>query len=291
MKFEYYQHLKKIILFIETLLSPVIDINKLQEVEKILIEFVKEVSDLYPLSIMLSGMHELLHLIDCTLDFGPLNSTNCFQFEELNRKLMRFLHGHDLIGEELIKIFSTAQTLSQFSINIQNNQLKEFIKKRLNFRSSNKKKLTSKIEIKILDKLDESNNRLYLEMFYRFSNLSLNNVQICHKILNNGVFFTSHYIKTKRLDSCFINHKNQIGLIECFLIVNNIVYVLAKRIIKSFNAFYSPRFPSISSNSFVCYISDQYFVEEIKYIKKTNLMYVSDNNCFVSLFSTSHLFN
>jgi hypothetical protein len=53
------------------------------------------------------------------------------------------------------------------------------------------------------------------------------------------------------LNSCFINHKNQIGLIECFFIVNKIVYVLAKRIIKSLNAFYSSRFPSISSNSFL----------------------------------------
>jgi hypothetical protein len=50
---------------------------------------------------MLSGVHELLHLVECTITFGPLNSFSLFPFEELNRKLLRFLHGYDLIGEEL----------------------------------------------------------------------------------------------------------------------------------------------------------------------------------------------
>jgi hypothetical protein len=47
---------------------------------------------------MLSGTHELLHLVDCTTAFGPLNLINLFQFEELNRILVSFLHGFDLIG-------------------------------------------------------------------------------------------------------------------------------------------------------------------------------------------------
>ena len=91
----------------EILLSPSISLDDLSKAELIIFDFVKEVSKLYPATILLSGLHELLHLVDCTLDFGPLNCTNCFQFEEINRKLVRFLHGADLIGEELIKIFST----------------------------------------------------------------------------------------------------------------------------------------------------------------------------------------
>jgi hypothetical protein len=81
-----------------------INIDYLNKVEPIIIEFVKELTDLYPKSIMLSGAHELLHLTECTLKFGPPNTINCFQFEELNRKLMRFFHGKDLIGEEIIKM-------------------------------------------------------------------------------------------------------------------------------------------------------------------------------------------
>lgn len=115
MRFDYYQSLKKLVVFIEIILSSEINVEYLTQAEKLITEFVEEVSELYPPTKMLSGMHEMLHLVDCTLDFGPLNCINCFQFEELNRKLMRFLHGHDLIGEELIKIFTTAQILSSFS--------------------------------------------------------------------------------------------------------------------------------------------------------------------------------
>ena len=67
---------------------------------------------------MLSGVHELLHLTECVFIFGHLNSLNLFVFEENNRKIIGFINGHDLIGEELIKIFSTAQALSSFVVNI-----------------------------------------------------------------------------------------------------------------------------------------------------------------------------
>ena len=62
---------------------------------------------------MLSGMHELLHLVKCTVEFGPLNNINGFPFEELNRKITRLIKGKDLIGEEFIKLFSTVQCLSK----------------------------------------------------------------------------------------------------------------------------------------------------------------------------------
>ncbi len=95
MPLKFYQHLKKFVLFIETILSSRINVRNLKSVEVVLIEFVKEMPELYSKNIMLSGAHELLHLTHCTLEFGPLNSVNCFQYEELNRKLMRFLHGTD----------------------------------------------------------------------------------------------------------------------------------------------------------------------------------------------------
>jgi hypothetical protein len=40
---------------------------------------------------MLSGVHELLHLVECTIQFGHLNSINCFPFEEVNRKSLNFI--------------------------------------------------------------------------------------------------------------------------------------------------------------------------------------------------------
>jgi hypothetical protein len=48
---------------------------------------------------MLSGMHKLLHLADCTKIFGPMNVMSCFPFEEVNRKILRIISGNDLIGD------------------------------------------------------------------------------------------------------------------------------------------------------------------------------------------------
>jgi hypothetical protein len=82
---EYLSNLMKLVLCMETLLSRKISRESLVIVRKILINFVKEAQEIYPADIMVSGMHEILHLVDCTLNFGPLNCINSFQFEELNR--------------------------------------------------------------------------------------------------------------------------------------------------------------------------------------------------------------
>ena len=81
-----YENLKKLVIILENLLLPVINTEILKQVEKSIHEFVEELPELYVERIMLSGIHEMLHLVDCTLSFGPLNSINCFQFEELNHK-------------------------------------------------------------------------------------------------------------------------------------------------------------------------------------------------------------
>lgn len=140
MSHERYENIKKLILFLETILSRKIKIERLKKVEKFLIEFVSELESLYTKSIMLSGVHELLHLTDCTFDFGPLNLTNCFQYEEMNRKLMRIIHGNDLIGEEIIKVYLGMQILSTYSNYSTNLKLKKYIESRELFKTSNKKR-------------------------------------------------------------------------------------------------------------------------------------------------------
>jgi hypothetical protein len=215
MPLPYYEHLKKLVLFVEIMLASKIKIDNLLKVENTIIEFVKEASTLYPVTIMLSGMHELIHLVDCTLDFGPLNSINCFQFEELNRKLMRFLHGHDLIGEELIKIASTAQMLSSFTKTIKNSKIRDFIATRLNFKSSNIKKLSNGIiENVVLDKVKASTNTIYIDLYEKYFGQKLDHLEIFHKLRHNRIIFNSSQIVSKRCDSCFISKKNEIGLIQ-----------------------------------------------------------------------------
>jgi hypothetical protein len=62
----YYLHLMKLVVAMECLLDRKIKRENLVLVQQILINFVKEAQDLYPKDIMVSGIHELLHLVDCT---------------------------------------------------------------------------------------------------------------------------------------------------------------------------------------------------------------------------------
>ena len=61
-----YTNLTKLVIFMEIILSSKICKNELKIAEKIIIQFIEELVSLYDESIMLSGMHELVHLVDCT---------------------------------------------------------------------------------------------------------------------------------------------------------------------------------------------------------------------------------
>lgn len=90
---------------------------------------------------MNSGVHELVHLVKCTESFGPSNTTSCFVFEELNRKVLNFIKGKNLIGEEFIKVFSVAQSLYS-NLNIfdtSNKNIASFIDNNSQLKTSNRK--------------------------------------------------------------------------------------------------------------------------------------------------------
>ena len=65
-----------------------------------------------------------------TENFGPLNGINCFLFEELNREMLRFIHGFDLIGKCLefsvimLKDYTHSNPNVLFTHNIKNKFIK-----------------------------------------------------------------------------------------------------------------------------------------------------------------------
>jgi hypothetical protein len=146
------EHLIKLVIFMEIILSREIKLEDLDFAHKIIEAFVEDYSKLYTISSMLSGVHELLHLLECTKNFGPLNNINCFPFEELNRKVIGTIHGRSLIGEEFIKLFSLMQSQSNTVTSFaKQSKLVNFIKKEMVFKTSNRKKTNyGKIEIKVL---------------------------------------------------------------------------------------------------------------------------------------------
>ena len=294
MKEIYYENIKKLVIIMENLLLPVINKNSLKNVENLIFEFLQEVEIIYAKNIMLSGAHELTHLVDCAISFGPLNSVNLFPFEELNRKLLFFTNGFDLIGEEILKIFSTCKFILKYTSKIENHEIKKFIESHLTIKSSNKKNVNKLKKIICLGKCEEKDKDQYLSSFKIFDFTYLtNSFRLYTKIIYNGIYYCSHLIATKRCDSCFVSSSGQSGLIEKFITdENEKLYVLAKKIIKIRDTpFFSSSFPNLRSQLYICIISDTFFIEEIKNINKTFLIKIANNRHFLSCFNISHLFN
>jgi hypothetical protein len=113
----------------------------------------------------------------------------------------------------------------------------------------------------------------------------LDHLETFQKIKYNGIFYSSSKNLTKRCDSCIISNKNQIGLIDFFIVDTNRILCLSRKIVPMFNSYFLQDCPDIKSNLYVCYISDETFIEDIINIKKIVLINISDQNCFVSMFN------
>ena len=202
----------------EIILSREIKLEDLDFAQKIIEAFVEDYSKLYTISSMLSGVHQLLHLVECTKNFGPLNNINCFPFEELNRKVIGTIHGRALIGEEFIKLFSLMQsqsyTVTSFA---KQSKLVNFIKKEMVFKTSNRKKTNyGKIEIKVLGRKEIIKDSQVLTVIDKTLGIKLEEIETFSKIVINGVIFTTSKLETKNSDSCFRSKKGKIGYIEFF---------------------------------------------------------------------------
>lgn len=171
MNMKYYNHLKCLIISLEILSMKCIKRNDLDKVEKLLIKFLEDAPKLYSENILKSGFHELVHFADLTRQFGPLNLTSMFQYEEINRKITSFINSYDLIGEEFIKIFSLAQNLNNLSIIFKNDdKYKQYIYKYCLIKTSNRKLPSfsgvrfsqEPVEIENNNELDEEENSLII---------------------------------------------------------------------------------------------------------------------------------
>jgi hypothetical protein len=299
MKSEYFDNLKKFSITLEILLEKNIKKNELEMAQSLFNECVSEFEELYGESFMLSGAHELLHLTQCTIEFGPLNLINSFQFEELNRKLINLIKGNDLVGEEFIKVFTVGQVLSTYISNEKmNTPVREFYEKFKCFKTSNRKNNNNKLEKNILIKLDKQiicNDSVVLEAWNKFQGTSiLESIETHKKISFNGILYSSISSSNKRCDFCVRNKKNNFGLIVCFIIFGSDVFVICKRLISlysPFNVLLKQSNIQIASKIVICDESEQLFVEHLSNIEKVCFVKIDKEHCYVSSFKTSHLFN
>ena len=148
-----------------------------QRSEEVLVEFVFNADSLYGRDIYTSGMHELVHLFECTEVMGNMNGLCCFAFEELNRKVTRYIKGSDLIGDEFLKIWGVSLNLSLRVHDFkEENQFVNFIREYFSIKSSNLKYTHGKVSLKLGRKICVDLNNLsknVKEILFAFVNLTI----------------------------------------------------------------------------------------------------------------------
>ncbi|KAJ8671485.1 hypothetical protein QAD02_002744 [Eretmocerus hayati] len=77
---------------LHTILRSDIRLDDLLVAKKKLEKFVSKVEDLYSLEELTHNMHQLLHLIDSILNWGPAWAHSAFLFESENAKLLKYIH-------------------------------------------------------------------------------------------------------------------------------------------------------------------------------------------------------
>ncbi|CAF0936386.1 unnamed protein product [Brachionus calyciflorus] len=211
MPFNYFQNLKLLVISLEITFSKQISKSDLYKIKEVFRLYVSQLPTLYDNFIMKSGVHELLHLTDCTLQFGPLNNINCFQFEELNRKITRLIKGKNLLGEEFIKIFNLVQKVSYLGQLIdKDNIFKEFILSSSMIKSSNSKKNIFNKEIKFSKSFFFVNNDLISQVLLEDLNINTNQVKIFKHVWFNGILFSTKYSTTRFGNYAFVDSKNSL---------------------------------------------------------------------------------
>lgn len=287
---ERYLNLIKFVISIEYLLKRKLDRNNLEIVRKIILDFVEELEEIYSRRIMLSGFHELLHLVDCTLDFGPLNNINAFQFEEINRKIVSFIHGHDLVGDEFLKVFSMCQSLNILGKKVQHKSMFEnFIDKHMSIKSSNLKRVNSE-NLKISEYYEFEFDFVLNQCLTELS-LNIDKIQFAKRLTLNGAVFTDVSVLGRFNDSCVQTKDGRFGHIIRIIVINEIIYLFIKRIVFLISSFYHQINPQIRSHLFFCPDIEDFSLVKLEESKKVLYINLGNNLCFLSTFNMSHLFH
>ena len=125
---------------------------------------------------------------------------------------MRYSHGSEQIGKELIRMFYAAKNFSSFSRNMFQHKVSEFIQKTIAFLSSNKKKIDPDTKSY---KIEQTNDSIYIKTFEDYIKKPISQLNICQKVVHNGIKYRSTELNDQRCDASFFTNKNQHGLTFC----------------------------------------------------------------------------
>ncbi|CAF1090034.1 unnamed protein product [Brachionus calyciflorus] len=272
-----YMHLINLVVAVENLLKKDLNISDLNNIETLFRDFVRDMANIYGPKSMLSGVHELLHIVDDVKKIGNLNEFNCFPFENFNRESLNLVNSKNPVAVELINSFRALKILNNQPSFFNDNGIFSEIKK--DHEQSPKFKFSKALFIKIPDIVsDKIKNIDICEHFFVSSYLKF----------KNNFFSSLCYKETKRLDYC-VKLKNLYGLINFFIHDKEKFYAVCSVLSFFHSPFYNKKFPDLVSETKICGLTESYFIAPFDKLKKC-LCIKANDVYYVSQLDISHLF-
>ncbi len=294
---KYFKHLLLLIIPLEHLLSKHIDKSKLETINLSLNNFVRDLYLLYDQHIMLSGTHELLHLVFCTETIGPLNDSSNFAFEELNGKVTQQIKSQDLVGDEFIKLYNASKNMHLGIRKFDNMECKftSFIKKNMNFKTSNRKvqldkdKDYLKLGKKFNVDLDLLNDRIKNFLFTK--NIDTINIIFYERIYLNNITYSAYYNEANFAND-LVETSNKLGKIIFIFSVDGTFYLLCKSLVLLNENLYH-NFNGLKSHYSLYSISSSLFlIDQTKFrFMKKYFYFINEHLCLVNKYTSNHLFS
>lgn len=110
------------------LLTPSINEELVNFVEKVLKYFVSKFNDIYGKEFMSLNVHNLLHIIDDYRRFGSLDLCSCFPFENFMKTLKKIIRKHEKPLEQVIIRYHELQTYSKLGLKTNSCKSVEYLK-------------------------------------------------------------------------------------------------------------------------------------------------------------------
>lgn len=118
---KYFQHWILLVKAIHNLVKDTIEIEDLEESDKLLKLFVLQIENLYNDRQLTYNVHKLLHLVLCVKRWGPLRGTSAFAFENYNGFIAKCVHGKKHFAQEIVNNVQIAQGIQLLKNRIDKN--------------------------------------------------------------------------------------------------------------------------------------------------------------------------
>lgn len=237
---DYMYHFLRLSFSIFMLSQEIITEENIVLAETYLRQFCSSFEELYGRRFMTLNIHNLLHLPNCVRNLGPLWTSSCFSFEDVNGKLLRLIHGTQGVEEQIICSMAAMHKLPSLADDIIEKGSVEYrFYDTLHNRSKMYDTRKSKSDKKLYDDEDifsvgsvEVRDLTDIEFiaFTRYKNRPVIANDLCAHIfkrisINHHIFHSKSYTRVSKRNSCavrFTDHRSRsimYGHVICYMTV------------------------------------------------------------------------